>query len=51
MVDESFKGVFTMGGRMDGMDCTVSNQDINGKVVAFDLRTAQRNSLLGTLGL
>ena len=31
-VDKSFKGVFTMGGRMDGMDCAVSSQDINGKV-------------------
>lgn len=31
-VDKSFKGVFTMGGRMDGLDCAVSSQDINGKV-------------------
>ena len=40
-VDKSFKGVFTMGGRMDGMDCAVSNQDINGKVSACDLLIAQ----------
>ena len=31
-MDKSFKGVFTMGGRINGMDCAVSNQDINGKV-------------------
>lgn len=31
-IDKSFKGVFTMGGRTDGMDCAVSNRDINGKV-------------------
>ena len=45
-VDKSFKGVFTMGGRMDGIDCAVSNQDINGKVSACDLLIAQPISVL-----
>ena len=45
-VDKSFKGVFTMGGRMDGMDCAVSNQDINGKVSACDLLIVQPISVL-----
>ena len=46
-VDKSFKGVFTMGGRMDGMDCAVSNQDINGKVIVCDLLIPEFSSVLG----
>ena len=49
VVDKSFKGVFTMGGRMDGMDCAVSNRDINGKVAACDLHTQPIYRSVGTL--
>lgn len=31
-VSKGFKGTFTMGARVDGKDCAVSSEDINGKV-------------------
>ena len=31
-ISKSFKGVFSLGGRMHGKDCAVSSIDINGKV-------------------
>jgi hypothetical protein len=35
VVSKSFRGTFTMSGRLDGKDCAVSSQDINGKVVVL----------------
>ena len=43
-MDKSFKGVLTMGGRMNGMDCAVCNQDINGKVRTTCTRTTHSAS-------
>ena len=41
-MDKSFGGVFTMGGRINGMDCAISSQDINGKVGSALMQKEER---------